>query len=224
MPRCERRSDLALEVLEGRGADRVGDPVAVALDGPWLGDRLFEALQRDLRAFVVGEVAVRLLEASEVALAVLELLVVGLELPGHRLALEAASGRLRHESRDVADLVLAQLELERGHARAAVLDLSDDLLVPRPDRIQIRPFGAARAGSPHGVAAAAAGVREDLLAVLGVAGQFHVRGRVPATAARGGEGERSQCDDPLPHPFRVGAAAGERHAGGTMALWQFRPS
>ena len=145
----ERLPDLALRALQRCGADRVRDPVAVALDRPRLRDRLLEALQRHRRALVVGEVAVGLLETREVALAVLELRVVRLELRGQRRSLEPAAGRLRDEGRDIADLVLAQLELEGRHRGAALLDLADDALVAGADRVQVRAGRAARAGRAH---------------------------------------------------------------------------
>jgi hypothetical protein len=176
--------------------------VAVALDRAGLRDRRGELLQRYRWALVVGEIPVRLLDACEVALAVGELRVVGFELARDGRALEPATGGLGHEGRDVADVVAPELELERGHRRAAVLDLTDNAFVARPERVEVGSRGPTRAGGAQRVAAAAAGVGEDLLAVLGVARKLHVRSGFTTATARQEkhEGREDQESGAQRHP------------------------
>src|ERR671925_176170 len=67
-----------------------------------------------------------------------------------------------HEPRDVADLLLAQLVLERRHSAAAVRHLPDDVVERRFQVVEVRPGGAARPGRLEGVTASAPGVGEHL--------------------------------------------------------------
>jgi hypothetical protein len=53
-------------VDERRGADRVGDAVAVRLDVLVVGELLLEEVERRLRAFAVGDVTERLATAIRV--------------------------------------------------------------------------------------------------------------------------------------------------------------
>jgi hypothetical protein len=56
----ERLGDAAVVVLERRGADRVGDAVAVGADRFVVLDLLVEEVERGLRPVAVGDVAKRL--------------------------------------------------------------------------------------------------------------------------------------------------------------------
>ena len=58
----ERLRDAPVVVDEGRSADRVGDPVAVCLDG-LVGELLLEEIERRLRALAIGDVTERLAAA-----------------------------------------------------------------------------------------------------------------------------------------------------------------
>ena len=96
----------------------------------------------------------------------------------------------RHVGRDVLDLLLGQLPLERRHPATAVRDLLDDrrLVLRCRDRGQV---GATVAAGAERAVAAGAVVGEDRLAGGGVTGR-----RVPPSPA---------CSVPVPAP---GAAAG----------------
>src|SRR5262249_58337902 len=61
--RDEGLADVPVVVRQRPGADRVGDPVAVALDRPGRLDVLVELVERRLRAVVVRNVRERLLVA-----------------------------------------------------------------------------------------------------------------------------------------------------------------
>jgi hypothetical protein len=107
---AEGLRDVAVVARERGRADRVRDPVAVALDRLVARDLLVEARERRLRALLVGEVAERLLPARGVA-ALVERRVVGLEVARDRVRVERPrAGRLlgrravvRNGEQDAAD-------------------------------------------------------------------------------------------------------------------------
>jgi hypothetical protein len=89
------------------------------------------------------------------------------------------AGRLTDERGDVLDLLLAELALEGRHHASTVRHALDHQVIRRFGVIEVGAHGACRTGRLQGVAADAAGRREDCLA----------RGRV-ALAPRRGPGFR----------------------------------
>src|SRR5918992_5893168 len=150
----------AVEVLERSRPDRVRDPVAVRPDGIVVQLLLVEEVERGLRSFAVGDVAEGLAATVGVE-AAFEPLRVGLERPDHGDALRLARVLAGDERRDVPDLLLAQLALERGHPAASAPHLVDDLVEGRVRLVEVRADRAARAGGLERVTAAAACLGED---------------------------------------------------------------
>ena len=198
----ERGADVAVVVLERGGADRVGDPVAVRLDGV-LPELLLEECEGGLRALAKRDVAERLPPAVRVE-ASFEPLRVGLE----RLDLRDCRGgpaRLpaRHECGDVADLLLGELALERRHPPATDLHLADDFVEGRARVVEVRADRAARPGGLERVAVAAAGVGKHLGARRGT-GLGRVGGVVSAAPREEPDaGENGQRCEPGAHRPRV---------------------
>ena len=110
---------------------------------------------------------------------------------------------------DVRDLLIGELAGERRHRAHALRDAGHDELVVRLGVVEIRADGAGRAGVREGVAADAAGAREDGLAGGRVAREL--QGGKVARVRRCG---RQRADDGLRSGGRLGAveAAGAEQA------------
>ena len=124
----ERLRDVAVVPRERRRADHVHDAVAVRLDALVGLHLLVEEDERRLRAVLVGEVAEGLLDAALVALAVLELRVVGLELAGRGMELVGRAGA------DGAGVVLPAPPPQPATDRASAGTASRTTSAERPRR------------------------------------------------------------------------------------------